>query len=143
MARLVLHHADANALTAFWLTRLNAAIDRVVGCKVTRFEGHANGNGQLSRETAFCAITNPETQIGELVRGICEFFNAVGPTNEDRLIRVILAQVENGQITRIAFHFPEDERVRASLDVLNDRRSTIQTALRTKEIVVIQSISAK
>jgi hypothetical protein len=144
IARFILHRADGNALTAFWLTRLNAAIDRVVGCKAKRFEDcAATTGGQLPVATAFCLITQPGTQIGELVRGICEFFNAVGPANEDRLIRVILAEMENGKIKEIPFQFPEDERVRTPMPVLNDSRSTLQTALRTGEIVVIQSIAAE
>lgn len=143
LARFVLQRVDSNALTAFWLTRLNAALDRVVGCKAIRFEEHATSNKLHSREDAFCLVTQPEIQIGELVRGICEFFNAVRPANEDKLIRVILAVVENGKIIKIAFQFPEDEFVRTPLHVLNDPKSTIQTALRNGEIVVIPSIVAE
>ena len=144
-ARFVLHYADANALTAFWLTRLNAALDRVVGCKASRFEDNALENGEqvIAPQTAFCTITQPQKQIGELARGICEFFNAIAPGNEDHLIRVVLVAVEDGKITNIPFHFPEDERVRATREVLNDPKSTIQTSLREKEIVVIQSIAAE
>lgn len=143
VARSILHRVDAKSITVNTLLRLNQALDRVVGCKEQRFSNHANRVAQLTKDTAFCTITQPDSQIAELVRGICEFFNAERGDDSTTLIKVILAELRNGQVTKIPVHYPEDEPVRASLDKLNDTRSGILTACKTCEVVVIESIAAE
>lgn len=142
-ARSILRRIDSKSLTVNTLLRLNQALERVVGYKEQRFSGHATRVGSLTKESVFCSITQPANQIAELVRGICEFFNAERGGDSTTLIRVVLAEIRNGQVTKIPVHYPEDEPVRASLDKLNDPRSGLLTACRTCDVVVIESIAGE
>jgi len=149
-AKIVLSRAHARKMTDDWLHHLNVALDRVVGCKNVRFTDHVLSMDDLTRENAFCTITQPETQIAELVRGICEFFNAIRAEDKNvndrsRLIRVTLCLIIDGNVESILISYPEDEATipPQSVALLNDPSSCIQTSIRERDIVVIQSIESE
>lgn len=54
--------------------------------------------------------------------------NGQAPTQ----LRVNLAVINQGKVVSIPFHYPNDCRVRSSLEALNHSRSTIQAAIREK-----------
>ncbi len=147
-ARWVLQRVHSRTVTVDWLNPLNAALDRVVGCKANRFSAAAQKtNRAIKREDAFCQITQPQVQIAELVRGICEFFNAVrlqsggNASDNTRLIRVNLAEIRNNQVVSLPIFYPEDEPVPArAIPSLNAKNSAIKVALMSKNILVIHSI---
>lgn len=139
-AKSVVKQVDSRGLNVDGLLALVQSIDEVVGCKGTRFAEYAKNPGKLTRETAFCTITQPLTQMAELARAICSLFNATRTSKNRNLIKVTMAVIENGQVTRIPIHYPQDEPVLASIEVLNGRNSSILTAYRNKKIVVIESI---
>lgn len=146
-ARWVLQRVHSRTITVDWLNPLNAALDRVVGCKANRFSAAAQKtNMAIKREDAFCQITQPQMQIAELVRGICEFFNAVrlqsGNANDNtRLIRVNLAEIRNNEVVRLPIFYPEDEPVPVqAIPGLNAVNSAIKVALMSKNMLVIHSI---
>jgi len=139
-AKSVVKRVDSRGLRVDGLLALVASIDEVVGCKGTRFAERAKNPGNLTKENAFCTITQPRTQIAEIVRAICSLFNALRTSKNHNLIKVTLAVIENGQIAEIPIHYPQDEPVLAAKDALNNRSSTILTAYRSRKIVVIDSI---
>lgn len=145
-ARSVGIRVNTRGLNVDGLLHLMATLNRIVGCKQTRFEKHVsdiqNGKG-LARENVFCVLTQPATQIAELVRGICELFNALNTKPNLNLIRVILVEIKDGKIIQIPIHYPEDEPVRSSIDALNHPNSSIITAYRKREMVIIEDIKAE
>lgn len=144
-ARSVGVRVNSRGLNVDGLLHLMATLNRIVGCKATRFEKHINDiqNGRgLAKDNIFCVLTQPTTQIAELVRGICELFNALN-TKEPKLIRVILVEVKNGNISQIPIHYPEDEPVRSTIQALNHPNSSILTAYRKREMVIVEDIKAE
>lgn len=123
------------------LLTLFAALDGVVGAKLNRFVSYQRKWEELTKETAFCEITHPEKQIEELIRGVCEFFNAAQQVKQRRLIRVVLAVIEKDEVVALPIFFPQDEPVRATVAELNKPRSAIQIAAKTKKILVIEDIA--
>lgn len=123
------------------LLTLLAALDGVVGAKLNRFASHFANRDKLTKETAFCEITHPEKQIDELVRGICEYFNASQPTKQRRLIRVVLAVLDKGNVVALPIFFPLDEPVKATVEELNRPRSALQIAAKSKKILILEDIA--
>lgn len=142
-AKWIVKNVENRGVNVEGLLSLVAAMDGVVGAKQKRFAGHVGNVGALTKETAFCAITQPEIQISEILRGICDLFNAARTSKRDQLIRVTFAEIEGGKIQSIPIFYPQDEPVTSSIQALNDSSSAILTAVRTKRMVVIDSIAAE
>ena len=137
---------DSHDLNVDGLLYLIAAIDSIVGVKGKRFSDVAwricSGNQDaLTKENAFCHITQPMIQISETVRGIADFFNATRPNGRHNLIRVVLAVMRNDKVSEIPIHFPSDEPPQTSVETLSNSSSSIMTACRTRRVVVIDDIS--
>ena len=128
-------------VTTEQLLSLSATIDNVVGHKLERFDRVARDteSGGLTAQTAFCSITQPTVQIAELMRGIADHFNAMRP-GRNQLIRVSLAEIEADKLARIPIFFPKDEPIRSSVEELGKPNSTIMTAVRTRRIVIVESV---
>ena len=125
------------------LYALLRCLDSVVGLKENRFRNFLNDpnlkNG-AAEKGVFRAITQPQIQIAELTRAICDLFNALYPESNQKLIRVVLAQLSEGKVEGIPVYYPNDEDPIASLEVLNSSSSTIMTCLKQRKIVVVSSI---
>jgi hypothetical protein len=150
VARGVIRRANSNVMTVDWFYPLNAALDRVVGFKERRFSDCVAKADNFAKETAFCNLTQPVTQIGELVYAICEFFNAAReeddtPNERGRLIRVLLAEISDGQVICVPVNYPEDDPKPGSqaINALNSPYSTIQTAIRQRRMVIVSSITSE
>lgn len=145
LGSLITNWANKNKeqMPAQYLFTLLSCIDGVVGLKEKRFRDYAKelstGKKAYGNET-FLAITQPQTQIAELVRGICELFNSLYPESNQKLIRVVLAQLNQGKVEKIPVHYPNDEDPVASLEVLNSQNSTIMTCFKQRKIIVVTSI---
>lgn len=130
-------------MPAQYLFTLLSCLDGVVGLKEKRFRDYAkelNSGKKAGGEETFRTITQPQTQIAELIRGICELFNSLYPESNQKLIRVVLAQLNQGKVEQIPVYYPNDEDPIASLEVLNSQSSTIMTCFRQRKIVVVPSI---
>jgi hypothetical protein len=143
-ARFVMKRVDSNGINQDVLLTLVASLDQIVGCKARRFGDHVvalnRGATPGNAEQTFDSITQPQTQIAEITRGVCTLFNALlGESRPKTLIRVVLAEIGGDKVVSTPVFFPEDEPVRADMKVLNHRDSTIMTALRTKKIVIVES----
>ncbi len=143
-ARFVMHRVNSNGINQDVLLSLIATLDRIVGCKAKRFGQYlailrrATNDGSV--EKTFETITQPNVQIAEITRGVCELFNVLLAEARPRtLIKVVLAEINNNKIVDLPVFFPEDEPPRVNLKVLNQPESTIMTALRTKKMVIINS----
>lgn len=125
------------------LYALLRCLDGVVGLKESRFRNflsnNTSKNGTEEKEV-FRSITQPQIQIAELTRAICDLFNALYPESNQKLIRVVLAQLNGGRVEEIPVHYPNDEDPVASLEVLNSPSSTIMTCLKQRKIIVVSSI---
>lgn len=142
-AKWVVKNVEGRGVSVEGLLGLVGALDSVVGAKQKRFAAHAASRNGLSKETAFCEVTQPQAQISEIVRGICDLFNAARTSKRDQLIRVTLATIEGGKIVEIPIFYPQDEPVNSSIQLLNDPSSAILTAHRNKKILVIESITSE
>lgn len=136
----IAHKAESNGLNVSGLLALLASLDQVVGVKNNRFEKHLSDD-KLTKETAFEVITDPMAQISEIVRSICDFFNATRNAKSKPLIRVTLAVMKGRKITDLPVFFPTDEPIRSSIASLNSPKSAIVTAAKTKQLVLISDIS--
>ena len=140
-AKAIAKRVESRSLDLAGVLTLEAAIDNVVGCKLERFEKHANGGAKITRDNVFATITQPSLQIAEITRGVAEYFNACRPAKKrQHLIRVLLAEIQNGKISEFVVSFPKDEPVRLTRAELNRSNSAIMTAVRSRRIVVIDSI---
>lgn len=137
---VIAKRAESNGLSVTGLLSLLTSLDQIVGVKNIRFERQLNNN-QLTKENAFETITNPLLQISEIVRSICDFFNATRNEKSKPLIRVTLAVMKGSKIVDLPVFFPTDEPIRSSLPSLNSPQSAIVIAARTKKMVLISDIS--
>jgi hypothetical protein len=137
-ARFVLDRVSSNGVDRDTLLSLMAVLDRIVGCKAKRFGEYVVAGKK--NEAPFEAITQPQSQIMEITRGVCELFNVLLAEAKPRtLIKVVLAETQGNKIASVPVYFPEDEPVRVDIKVLNQMESTMMTALRTKKMVIIES----
>lgn len=74
VAQMIAKRADSNGLSVDGLLALLASLDAIVGCKEARFAKQAASTAPLTKEEAFCKVTNPDTQIAEIVREVCNLF---------------------------------------------------------------------
>lgn len=139
-SKSVIKRATSQSVDVDGLLALLTTIDDIVGCKEQRFAKHCRNRQGLTEQNAFRTITDPMQQIAEIVRGICNLFNATRVNKNRGLIRVTLAVIQDGQVIDIPVYFPRDEPVRAGLPVLNHEDSAIIAALRTRKIVIIENI---
>lgn len=140
VAQMIAKRADSNGLSVDGLLALLASLDAIVGCKEARFAKQAASTAPLTKEEAFCKVTNPDTQIAEIVREVCNLFNATRTDKKKNLIRVTLAVIKDDKITEIPIYYPADEPVRSPIESLNKPCSAIQTAIKSKKLVVIEDI---
>jgi hypothetical protein len=122
------------------LLALITALDHIVGIKNIRFGTHASAASELTKESVFCRITEPSKQIWEIVRSICEFFNATQTEKRRSLIRVTLAVIQDKKIVSLPAFFPSDHPIKASVSILNHPKSTFLIAARTRKMVIIENI---
>jgi hypothetical protein len=132
--------AQSNGLNVDGLLALLTSLDAVVAKKNKRFSDHVRKSDQLTKETAFENITEPFSQIEEIIREICSFFNATRTNNKKSLIRVSMAVFENNKIVNIPIYFPYDEPIRSSLPRLNQKNSAFQTAYKNKRMLLISDV---
>lgn len=140
LAKAVVKKAEANGLNVDGLLALLASLDAIVGCKETRFANFAASGEKPSKEIAFCMITQPNQQIAEIVREICNLFNALRTEKNKPLIRVVLAVMENGKIVELPIHYPADEPIRATIKQLNDPGSAIILAAKSRKTIIVEDI---
>ena len=138
-------HADENLIEvpANVLNILLSGIDNVVGLKETRFRKFLTEEVPKlkdDRERIFSEITQPRIQIAELIRGVCELFNALHPKVKHKLIRVILVEMIDGKVNQIPIFYPSDEHPSVDIKTLNKPNSTILTSVKRKKIVIVESI---
>lgn len=139
--RLLIQDMSKNPVehTAEGLIALLEQLSNIVGTKGRRFAEAVNELPKTP-EAAFSRITQPEAQLLEIVRAIYEYFKLFC---EDRRtgIRVNIAVIgQDGKIQSIKFHHPPQNVVRSDVSSLNNPNSTISYAVKTKKIVVIESI---
>lgn len=144
LARFVMHRVNSNGINQDVLLSLIATLDRIVGCKAKRFGGYVTSLKQMKKDTPiekpFEAITQPNIQIAEITRGVCELFNVIMKEEKPRtLIKVVLVEINNNKVVDLPVFFPEDEPPLASIKLLNQPESTIMTAVRIKKMVIISS----
>jgi hypothetical protein len=142
IARFVMHRVNSNGINQNILLSLIAVLDRIVGCKAKRFGDYVAARSKNSSENKdpFETITQPQLQIAEITRGVCELFNVLLAEAKPRtLIKVVLAEIQGGKVVDTPIFFPEDEPVRVGVKILNQPESAIMTALRTKKMVIIES----
>lgn len=81
-------------------------------------------------------IIQPKEQMHELMLNLHLVFGSLlrqnGNGQAPTQLRVNLAVINQGKVVSIPFHYPNDCRVRSSLEALNHSRSTIQAAIREK-----------
>lgn len=141
LAKSIAKRAESGSPDTKGLIALVASLDNIVGAKLLRFEGYLRSRrSNSSAHDTFDAITQPRLQIAEITRGIADFFNATRPATKSHLIRVVLAEIEDQKIRAIPLSFPNDEPIRSTVRELNKPNSAIMTSVRTKKIVVVESI---
>lgn len=121
------------------------ALGSVVGSKSARFlkaleEELKSQTHDASR--VFETISQPEKQISELMLNLYLVFESLlkyeGQPRAQ--LKVNLAVIKDNKVVSIKYHYPHDHPVRSTIDSLNNPRSGIQTAIREKNLVVIESI---
>jgi hypothetical protein len=88
----------------------------------------------------FEKITDPMTQISEIIREISVFFNVTKKLKSRALIRVTLAVMKDGKVSSLPIWFPTDEPIKASLSALNSPRLTFINAAKQKQLIIIPDI---
>jgi len=142
VARAITKVTQRNGYEIDSLIALLRALDNVVGKKQQELAKELRRAGKLKPEEAFDVLSQPYTQIMEIVRSVSDFFNATVPDEKKgSLIRVSLASFAEGKIADIPIYFPNDEPVKSSIEDLNASSSGFMTAFQSRKIVVIQSIS--
>lgn len=126
-------------------TLLLQGLGNVVGSKYERFQSALKKATQTDDHDSwsiFDTITQPEQQFSELMLNLHLVFQSLLREEGRPLakLRVNLAVIKNKQIVAIQYHYPRDLGVRSSIESLNNPRSAIQNAIRTRKIVVIESI---
>lgn len=137
----IFKRGETNGLNVDGLLALINSLDQIVGYKNNRFTKQTMNAVGLTKEDAFCQITQPATQIEEIVRSICGFFNATQTEKKKSLIRVTLAEIQDGKIASIPLAFPSDEAPKASVAGLNNPKSAISIAVKTQDMVLIEDIA--
>lgn len=127
-----------------------SAIDNVVGAKEQRFSRHLQklrlGGAQAAAGDVFSEITKPDEQMNSLILGVYSVFDSVlkGQIEGKYVLKVNLATVDHdGNVKSIHFHYPSNHPVRSSLEALNDPRSAMRSAVRTRQPVILESIYAE
>lgn len=123
-------------------TFLLQGLSSVVGSKNERFRSVLAQTEKRDPWTVFDSITQPEQQFRELMLNLYLVFQSL-LREEGRppaKLRVNLAVINNNRVVAIQYHYPRDLPVRSSMESLNSPRSAIQNAIRTRKIVVIESI---
>jgi hypothetical protein len=120
-------------------------IGSVVGSKSARFlkaleEELKSPTHDASR--VFETISQPERQISELMQNLYLVFESLlKQEGQPRAqLKVNLAVIKDSQVVSIRYHYPYDHPVRSTIENLNNPRSGIQTAIRDKNLVIIESI---
>lgn len=139
-AKSIVRRVRIREIDTSGLLSIIAALDGIVGPKAARFGEHVKNIPNLTRETIFCTISQPQLQIVEIIRSLWYLFDAAKSRETNNLIRVVLARFADGKIIGFPVYFPADEFVDASLDDLNKPNSAFSTAFRTKKILVIPDI---
>lgn len=139
-AKSIMQRVNTRGLNTDGLLILIKTLDGIVGLKDKRFGEHYKKRDQFTKQKLFCEITQPHKQISEIVRGIWQLFDVEKSKGTNNLIRVVLAEIRNGQIIDTSLYFPTDEPVTAPIEVLNNDNSSLLTAYKTKKIVIIPNI---
>jgi hypothetical protein len=121
------------------------SLGSVVGSKSTRFLEALKQELQNPVHDAslvFETISQPEQQMRELMLNLYLVFESLlKQDGQPRAqLKVNLAVIQDNKIVDIKYHYPYDHPVRSTIDSLNNPRSAIQTAIREKRLVVIESI---
>lgn len=122
-------------------------LDNIVGAKEQRFSAHlksvTEAQNKATSSSVFSFITQPGAQLNELIHGVYTTVDTLLRVQEGGkyVLKVNLAAIDQNQsIKEIYFHYPSNHPVRSSLATLNDPRSAIKNSIRTKKIVVLESI---
>lgn len=123
------------------------AIDNIVGTKEQRFSRFfmdlRNADGPVNISHTFNSITQPASQLNELVQGLHASMLALlqlENPGEKFTLKVNFAEMQDGHIHNIPFHYPSNHSVKTPVNILNKPNSTIRYAASTKSIVIIESI---
>lgn len=122
-------------------------LDNIVGAKEQRFSNHLKsirgGSTPITSAGVFGFITQPGQQLNELMHGVYSAVDTLLKAQENGkyVLKVNLAAIDQKQFVNcIHFHYPSNHPVRSSLVALNSPNSAIKNAIRTKKIVVLESI---
>lgn len=125
-------------------------LDNIVGSKEQRFSKHfklISATAEPSNSSkVFDLITQPGQQLNELIQGIYSTIDFLLRQQEHSSysLKVNLAAIDNNQCVKsIHFHYPSNHPVRSSLTALNDPNSAIRNAVRSRKIVVLDSIQVE
>jgi hypothetical protein len=123
------------------------SLDNIVGSKEQRFSRYlmelraAESSSNISH--TFNAITQPAIQLKEIVQGIYAAMHALiqlESPGEKFTLKVNLAEMNNGLIEKIPFHYPSNHSIRTPERILNKPNSTIRISASSKSITIIESI---
>ena len=138
LAKWVMHKANHNDIKFDDLLILMKGIDKVVGAKQLRFEKCSENWEDTDAAKLFCVITQPSQQIQLLGVEICNLFNALDTKKVN--IQVLVAEIEANQVKNVVA-FPTDQAINCELKVLNNKNSSFMTALKKKDIIVVQDVA--
>lgn len=127
------------------------SIDNIVGAKEQRFSRYltnigTTGQPNPSSDQVFSHITQPAQQLNELIQGIYSGVDSLlrASITGKYVLKVNLGTIdENKNLKGIHFHYPSNHPVRSSLSALNDPNSGIKTAVRTRRMVILESIQVE
>lgn len=128
-------------------TLLLRSIDNIVGTKEQRFSRFLidlqNSDSPINIGQTFNSITQPASQLNELVQGLHSSMLALlqlENPGEKFTLKVNFAQMQDGYINDIPFHYPNNHSVKTPIHILNKPNSSIRHAANTKSILIIESI---
>lgn len=118
-------------------------LSRVVGKKLERFGSHlgkirARTRRGSAKET-FKEITQPDVQIGEIVQGIWQFFEAT-KSDENCELRVALARMGASHIEAFECYYPPNKSARSTVSALQCDQSGFSRTKRQRKLVVVENI---
>jgi len=127
------------------------AIDHIVGAKQQRFSDFlkqmCNASPPSTTGDIFSSITQPTSQISELIKGIYSTFDVLlrrTLTSKKFTLKTNLAIINgDGRVEAIQYHHPSNLPVRSPVETLNKPHSTIRRAVISKKLIVIESTLAE
>ncbi len=120
-------------------------LERPVQTKLDRFSRKAtalldHNNKSISKQKFFCELTRPFKQIGAIVEAIYSYYKAID--NMGTSFKVVIFFVDNEKILeRPLFYYPRDKRPSTPIELLQDEKSTVMTAIKKRKMIVVDDTS--